>query len=111
VLVDGLLADNADIMTDNVADNCKLFDKTSDNGSLSDNVSDNGSLSDKTSDNAYRKVILAYIAGHGEISAVATAKIIERSAETARRVLAQLVREGVLAATGANRNRKYRAAK
>jgi hypothetical protein len=39
-------------------------------------LADNGSLSDKMSDNAYRKVILAYIAGHGEISAATTAKII-----------------------------------
>jgi ATP-dependent DNA helicase RecG len=96
------------VMSDKTSDNASVSDKASDNGSVSDKTSDNGSMSDKTSDNAHRYMILAYLAEHGEINTADTAKIIGRSPETARRVLSQLVNEGVIFATGANRNRKYK---
>jgi len=72
-------------------------------------VSDN--VSDKMSDNAHGQMIFAYIETHGEISATAAAKLIDRSPGTARRVLSRLVDEGIIVAVGANRNRKYKLAK
>ena len=77
------------------------------NGIMSDKqlISDN--VSDKTSDNTHRQMILAYLDMHSEINTTEAAKIIKRSPSTARRVLSQLVNEGVIMATGANRNRKY----
>jgi ATP-dependent DNA helicase RecG len=96
------------------SDNKILSDKMSDNGILSDNVSDkmsdNRILSDKMSDKNHCDMILAYIAEKGEINAKETAELIGRSSATARRVLSQLADEGVIAASGGNRNRKYRAA-
>ena len=80
-----------------VSDNSKMGDKTS------DKMSDNHSVSDKK----YHSVLLEYLTKNGEISATEAAEIIGRSAKTARRVLLELVDEGVVAATGANRNRKY----
>jgi len=65
-------------------------------------------MSDKVvSDNIHRQTILAHLTDHGEISTAEAAKLIGRSPETARRVLSQLVKEGIVVATGANRNRKY----
>jgi predicted ArsR family transcriptional regulator len=81
-----------------MSDNGKMDDK------MSDNVNDKHSVSDKN----HRSVLLACLAGKDEISATEAAEIIGRSAKTARRVLLELVDEGVVAATGANRNRKYR---
>ena len=76
---------------------------------LSDiSVSDNGKMANKMSDNKYRSELLAYLAENGAISATEAAAIIGRTAKTARRVLLQLVDEGVVMATGANRNRKYK---
>jgi ATP-dependent DNA helicase RecG len=70
-------------------------------------MSDNGNLSDNLSDNArYRNAIIAHLAENGEISAMTAIKIIGRSPATARRLLAQLVDEGVVR-SGGNRNRKY----
>ena len=79
-----------------------------DNRTMSDKMSDNRTMSDKMSDKAYREVILERLSADGEISAALAAKIIGRNQKTARRVLLQLVSEGVIAVTGANRNRKYR---
>jgi len=76
----------------------------SDNGNMDDKMSDKYSVSDKK----HRPVLLAYLAEKDEISATEAAEIIGRSAKTARRVLLELVDEGVVAAIGANRNRKYR---
>jgi predicted HTH transcriptional regulator len=98
-------------VSDNVSDNLSMSDNVSDNESMSDNVSDNvsdnESMSDNVSDNVRRQAILAYIAKHGQINAAETAKIIKRSPETARRILSQLADEGILIASGANRNRVY----
>ena len=84
----------------------------SDNDKMSDNVSDNLNMSDKMSDNLpdkkYRVAILSHIAKNGEISATEAATIIGRTTKTARRVLLQLVNEGFVVSTGANRNRKYK---
>ncbi|MDR1328781.1 MAG: putative DNA binding domain-containing protein [Oscillospiraceae bacterium] len=72
---------------------------------MSDKMSDNRAMSDKK----YRDALLAHLADKGEISASEAAAIIGRTAKTARRVLLQLVGEGVVAATGGNRNRRYKA--
>jgi ATP-dependent DNA helicase RecG len=80
--------------------------------SLSDKeMSGNGNLSDKVSDKIYCDKILAHLTGNGEVSAAEAAEIIGRSSKTARRVLLQLVDKGVVVATGANRNRKYKVLK
>jgi ATP-dependent DNA helicase RecG len=83
---------------------------------LSDtSVSDNGGLSDKMSnksaapDKKYSDILLAHLADNGEINTAEAAVIIGRTAKTARRVLLQLIDEGVVVAIGANRNRKYKA--
>jgi len=72
--------------------------------SMSDKMSDNHQVSH----NNYRLKLLGYLSRNTEISAAKAAVIIGRSTKTARRVLLQLVDEGVVAAVGANRNRKYR---
>jgi predicted ArsR family transcriptional regulator len=74
-------------------------------------MSDNGKMSDNraVSDKKYRDALLAHLSDNGEISASEAAAIIGRTAKTARRVLLQLVGEGVVAATGGNRNRRYKA--
>jgi ATP-dependent DNA helicase RecG len=78
--------------------------------SLSDTaMSDNVSV--KMSNNAHRKPILAYLEKNSEITAVAAAELIGRTSKTARRVLLQLVDEGVVSMSGGNRNRVYRAIK
>jgi ATP-dependent DNA helicase RecG len=81
---------------------------------LSDiSVSDNGKMTDKMSDKLnmvdkkYRSVLLSHLAKNGEISSTEAAEIIGRTTKTARRLLLQLVDEDIVAATGANRNRKY----
>ena len=56
----------------------------------------------------YRKLLLEHLSKKGEISTAEAAKIIGRSAKTARRILLELVDEHFVVATGANRNRKYR---
>jgi len=60
------------------------------------------------SDKAYREAILAYLVENGEIGAAEAGDLIGRNPKTARRVLLQLAGEGVVVATGANRNRKYK---
>jgi predicted ArsR family transcriptional regulator len=94
-------------VSDKVSDNGVLSDKMSDNYVLSDKISDKYNVSDKV----YRNALLARLTTNGEVSASEAAVIIGRSAKTARRVLLQLVDEGIVAATGANRNRKYKTAK
>jgi ATP-dependent DNA helicase RecG len=68
-------------------------------------MSDNRNSSDKMSDK-----IVDFLSKNDEIDAKTTAELIGRSPETARRFLSQLVKDGVIVATGANRNRKYRLA-
>ncbi|MDR1580018.1 MAG: winged helix-turn-helix transcriptional regulator [Synergistaceae bacterium] len=62
-------------------------------------------MSDKNS----RDVLRIYLKNNGEVTAAEAAKILGRSAPTARRALSELVAEGIVVASGANRNRKYRA--
>ena len=102
---DGPVSDNQK-MSDKVSDNQKMSDKVSDNQKMSDKVSDNQKMSDKK----VRDALLTHLRNNGEITAAEAAKIISRSIPTARRVLSGLVAEGQVVASGANRNRKYRAA-
>jgi ATP-dependent DNA helicase RecG len=76
--------------------------------SLTD-MSDNVKVSDKKimSDKCHREKLVAYLTEHSEIGASEAAKIIGRSPSTARRILGELVMNGVLAANGGNRNRTY----
>jgi ATP-dependent DNA helicase RecG len=76
----------------------------SDKKEMSDKMSDNGKMSDKK----YHDALLTYLAQNGEISAAEAGRITGRSDKTARRILLQLVDEGLVAATGANRNRRYK---
>jgi len=99
-------------MSDKVSNNGRVSDKmtdnVSDNGKAGDNASDKMSDNDIVNDNTHRQAILVYLTNHEEINAATTAKLIDRSPGTARRILSQLANEGVIEATGANRNRKYR---
>ena len=70
---------------------------------MSDKMSDNAKMSDKK----YRDALLAHLTDNGEISTAEAAAIIGRTQKTARRVLLQLVEEGIVMVSGANRNRKY----
>jgi predicted ArsR family transcriptional regulator len=63
------------------------------------------------SNNTRRELILAYLYKNNEVSATNAAKIIGRSPTTARRVLSQLISEGLVVTTGENRNRKYKIVK
>lgn len=72
---------------------------------MSDKMSDNARMSDKNA----RDALLVYLRGNGEVTAAQAAKILGRSVPTARRVLSGLVAEGVVIASGANRNRRYMA--
>lgn len=74
-----------------------------DNDTLNDKMNDNEVLNDK----AERIKLLAYLAENGEINTAMAAKVIDRSHSTARRVLLQLVDEGIVKPAGTNRNRKY----
>ena len=94
----------------NMSDNHSSSDKMSDNQSMSDNVSDKMSDNKFVNDNVRRQAILGYLAEHGEINAAAAAAVIERSPQTARRMLSQLANEGLIVAFGANRDRKYKIA-
>jgi ATP-dependent DNA helicase RecG len=77
---------------------------TSDNAQMSDKMSDNAQMSDKTT----RDRLLEYLRGNGEVTAAEAAVIIDRATSTARRLLTELVAEGLAVSTGANRNRKYK---
>ena len=76
--------------------------KVSDNEYMSDKTSD------KTSDKKSREAILAYLRGSNEVTAAEAAIVLNRSAQTARRLLSRLAAEGVIISSGANRNRKYK---
>jgi len=93
-------------ISDNLSD--KPFDDDEMSDNLSDKPSDNDEMSDNLSDKAYREAILTYLTENGEIGTAEAGDLIGRSPKTARRVLLQLVSEGVVVATGANRNRKYK---
>ena len=118
-------------MSDNLSDNSIVSDKMSDNSvmsdKMSDNLSDNSIVSDKMSDNeemsepqpglknegspldkAYHDIILAHLAENGEVSATEAAILIGKNPKTSRRVLLQLVDDGILTVTGANKNRMYK---
>jgi predicted ArsR family transcriptional regulator len=77
----------------------------------SDKVSDNRMASDKVSDKNTKNKLLDYLRGNGEVTAADAAILIDRSTSTARRLLTELVAEGAITTTGANRNRKYKAVK
>jgi ATP-dependent DNA helicase RecG len=72
-------------------------------------ISDNARMSDKVSDKNTRKILLDFLQGNGEVTAAEAAKVLNRSVQTARRLLSGLVNDGAVIASGANRNRKYRA--
>ncbi|MDR1961702.1 MAG: putative DNA binding domain-containing protein [Gracilibacteraceae bacterium] len=76
---------------------------------VSDKMSDKMSDKSNTADKKYSDALLAHLADNGEISTAEAASIIGRSTKTARRVLLQLAREGLVRPTGGNRNRKYKA--
>ncbi|MDR2355331.1 MAG: putative DNA binding domain-containing protein [Clostridiales Family XIII bacterium] len=82
----------------------KMSDKVSDKLQMSDKMGNNAQMSDKNSHNA----LLTHLRRNGEVTAAEAAKILNRSAPTARRVLSGLVAEGTVIATGANKNRKYK---
>jgi ATP-dependent DNA helicase RecG len=109
-------------MSDKMSDNAGMSDKMSDklpvdsemSDKMSDKLPDDAGMSDKmsdkptVSDKKYRDALLSHLADNNEINAAEAAAIIGRTAKTARRVLLGLVDEGVITATGANRNRRYR---
>jgi len=92
------------LLSDNEEMSDKMSDKMSDNDKMSDKMSDNEEMSDKK----YRDIILAYLDKNGEINAAEAAKLIGKNPKTAKRVLLQLISEGIVTATGANRNRNYK---
>jgi ATP-dependent DNA helicase RecG len=114
-----IMADNGNMMADNMADkpadNGNLADNMADkpinNANLADNMADNGNLADKPADKTSRDILLSYLLTNGEVTTADAARIIGKSERTARRVLQQLVDSCEVIATGANRNRKYRAVK
>jgi ATP-dependent DNA helicase RecG len=108
-------------VSNNVSNNDRSFNNLSTIDGVSDNLSNNNAMSSKLSNNdrkpgeisgkTYHDVILAYIAENSEISKSRAAELIGCHPKTAQRLLSQLVKDGVLLATGANRNRKYIVAK
>ena len=97
-----------EFLNDNLNDYVIMNDKLNDNGVLNDNLNDklndNGVLNDKED---YKR-LLAHISITGAISTAQAAQVIGRSHSTARRVLLQLVADGFLVPSGANRNKVYR---
>ncbi|MDR0672035.1 MAG: DeoR family transcriptional regulator, partial [Oscillospiraceae bacterium] len=81
--------------------------RASNNAQMSDKMSDNHRASDNVSDQTTRDKLLAYLRENGEVTAAEAAKVLARSAQTARRLLSELVATGAVIASGANRNRKY----
>jgi ATP-dependent DNA helicase RecG len=80
-------------------------DKMSGKTQVSDKMSDKAQTSDKNP----RDVLLSHLYENGEVTTAEAAKILGRSVQTARRVLTGLVAEGAVDASGANRNRRYKA--
>jgi ATP-dependent DNA helicase RecG len=103
----------SDKMSDNVSDKTQMSDNVSDKTQASDKTSDKTQASDKMSDSVSDKnprgTLLSYLRENGEVTAAEAAKILGRSVQTARRVLTGLVAEGAVSASGANRNRRYKA--
>jgi len=117
-----IVSDN-EIMSDNVSDYLNMSDNASDKKCDIKNISDNASekkcvnenisdySGDMRNDKSSRDILLSYLLGNGEITAAEAAIILNRSVQTARRLLSGLVTEGIIIASGANRNRKYKAKK
>jgi predicted ArsR family transcriptional regulator len=80
-------------------------------GLTTEKMSNDEQWSNTMSDKHTREALLAYLRGNGEITAAEAAKVLNRSIQTARRVPSRLVGKGAVVSSGANRNRKYRAAK
>jgi ATP-dependent DNA helicase RecG len=76
------------------------------NGKTSDKLSDKL----KSSDKPHKKKLIAYLEKYREINAQTAAQVLDRAPGTARRVLGEMVSEGLIIAEGANRNRTYRLA-
>jgi len=94
-------------MSDNVSYNYAISDKTSDNVSETRAVSETRTMIDKANGSAVRDKLLEYLRHNGDITAAEAAKAIGRSMPTARRLLVELVSEGLATTSGANRNRRY----
>ena len=109
-----IISDNM-YVSENVSDKMlvvgHLSDNVSDNEEVSDNMSDNEEMSDNMSDNIHRDTILKYLAEYNEINTATAAKLIGRNPKTARRLLLKMINDGIISATGANRNRKYKMVK
>jgi ATP-dependent DNA helicase RecG len=86
-------------------------DNPADNDNMADNPADNDNMADKPADKTSRDILLSYLLTNGEVTTADAARIIGKSDRTARRVLQQLVDSCEVVATGAKRNRKYRAGK
>ncbi|MDR1322723.1 MAG: putative DNA binding domain-containing protein [Gracilibacteraceae bacterium] len=86
----------------------KMSDKPDKVSDKPDKMSDKP---DKMSDKNSRDILLAYLIIDGEVTAAEAAAIIGKTARTARRILQRLVDDGAVVSTGANRNRKYKAAR
>jgi ATP-dependent DNA helicase RecG len=91
--------------------NEEMSDKDAVSDKKSDNLSNNEEMSDKKSDKVYRDVILAYLSENSHINTADAAKLIGRNPKTAQRVLIKLADEGIVSATGANKNRIYKKSK
>jgi ATP-dependent DNA helicase RecG len=79
------------------------------NAQTGDKMSDKTKTGDKMSDKTTRDKLLEYLRGNGEVTAAEAAAIVDRATSTARRLLTELVADGLAVATGANRNRRYMA--
>jgi len=93
-----------DNVNDNMNDKLDLDDNLNDKLDLNDNLNDKPDLND----NRESQMVLRYLEGSIEISVAETSKLIGRSHSTARRLLLRMMAEGLVAPTGANRNRKYK---
>jgi len=91
--------------------NEEMSDKDAVSDKKSDNLSNNEEMSDKKSDKVYRDVILAYLSENSHINTADAAILIGRNPKTAQRVLIKLADEGIVSATGANKNRIYKKSK
>jgi ATP-dependent DNA helicase RecG len=76
----------------------------SDNDKMSDKMSDKIKVSDKS----HREILVMHLEEHETINAQIAAQILDRAPGTARRILGEMVSEGLIIAEGANRNRTYR---
>jgi predicted ArsR family transcriptional regulator len=72
-------------------------------------MSDKPKPSYNASDKTTRDKLLEYLRGNGEATAAEAAVVTDRATSTARRLLTELVADGLAIPVGANRNRKYEA--